>query len=419
LTPTGATIARHSLIVNLLKEAEVTPLFYILLTLLILQGVFALVEGIKFLAFVRRSLAAHQRPFAPKAAIIAPCKGVDHELAENLAALCRQDYTDYEIIFVIASPDDPARPLIEKVVANHTRVKTRLVIAKENVGRSEKVNNLLCALDEISPDTAALVFVDSDARVRRDWLRQLVAPLADERVGAATGYRWYLPARPAFWSAILSAWNGSVATTLGDGKSNFAWGGSTAILRKTFDTAGVRARWQSAASDDYALTRAVEDAGLRIVFEPRCLLVSRENLGLRELLEFTTRQIIITRVYRPRAWWVGIISQAIFCAVFFGGLATVFISALQSSLSIITVAALAVIYLLGSAKGVLRTVAASSALAGCRDQIIRLWWAYCLLWPLVSLVFFYNFARSAMTRRITWRGVRYELRSPTETVIIR
>ena len=232
---------------------------------------------------------------------------------------------------------DPAVRVIEDLRRQYPNRKSRLVVASNAPGRSEKINNLLRALqsmdEPLGSTREAILFVDSDARVREDWLRSLVAPLAGASVGAATGYRWYLPAREGFWAAMLSAWNGSIATTLGDHRRNFAWGGSTAIMRDTFDRLDVRAAWEGAVSDDYALTRSVERAGLGIEFVPRCLVVSREQVSLGGLLEFTTRQIIITRVYRPEAWWLGIVTYTLFVLTFFGAIAAVAAIALTGSSS--------------------------------------------------------------------------------------
>jgi cellulose synthase/poly-beta-1,6-N-acetylglucosamine synthase-like glycosyltransferase len=378
----------------------------------IIQGIFSLIEGIRFRDFVHRSLNRSTVPFTPKAAVIAPCKGIDREMEANLRALFDQNYANYEIIFSIASDQDKARPLIERVIDDNRNRRSKLVIARPNAERSEKVNNLLAAIDEASPDAEAFVFVDSDARVHRAWLGSLIAPLVDRQTGAATGYRWYLPARGRLWSALLSAWNGSVATTLGDHSRNFAWGGSTAIRRETFERAAVRKTWQKALSDDYALTRAMERAGLKIVFVPRCLIPSREDASFSSLMEFTTRQVTITRVYRPRVWLLGIISHALFVTVFFGGI--IWTLAANSN-SIALPAMLTLIYLLGSMKGALRMAAAREAITNARDEIARLWWIYILLWPLVSLVFLYNFIRSSLTRRVRWRGIIYEMRSPEET----
>ncbi|HXG64008.1 MAG TPA: glycosyltransferase [Blastocatellia bacterium] len=393
--------------------------FYVLARILLLQGLVSLLEGIRFLKIIRRAQQEYPVPFTPMVSIIAPCKGVDNGMAENLRALFNQDYPKYEIVFAIASNADPARGVIERVMAQRPDRTARLVVADRAGNRSEKINNLLCALQHVSPDAEAFAFVDSDAQVRSDWLRSLVSPLADTQVGAATGYRWYLPEMGGFWSAALSAWNGSVATTLGDDRRNFAWGGSTAILRQTFDMLNIAKHWQGAVSDDYALTRAVHDAGLGLRFAPRCLVVSREDATFKSLLEFTTRQVVITRVYRPASWWVGMVSSALFCAVFFGGSAFTLGLAIGGANIAIPSIMLAAIYLVGSVKGVLRLSAAREAIPSARNEIMRLWWMYCLLWPLISLIFLMNFITSATTRRILWRGVCYEMRSPTETVIIR
>jgi len=391
--------------------------FYAMAGLVILQGIFSLIEGFRFRAYALDSLQTPIGSYTPKASIIAPCKGIDIALEDNLRALFRQDYPDYEIVFAISSRDDAARPVIEQLIAEHSRPTARIVIAEASDARSEKVNNLLAALDHADPDSEAFVFVDSDARTHSAWLRALASELEDSRVGASTGYRWHIPERGGFCSALLSAWNGAVATTLGPHSRNFAWGGSTAILKTTFECINVRDRWQHALSDDYALTRAVEQAGLSIKFVPRCLLPSREDASFRRLLEFTTRQVTITRVYRPQVWWMGLISHLLFVVTFFGGLALTVTSAIRGDDTRLLQAMLAAIYLLGTLKGMLRLIAVRAILQQERDSIMRIWWIYCLLWPIVSLLFLYNFVKSATTRRIKWRGTVYEMRSPTETII--
>ena len=393
--------------------------FYVIIALLIAQGAFSLIEGLQFRAFVRRAMSEADGEFTPKATIIAPCKGLDADLEENVRALFDLDYPDYDIVFAIASSDDFSRPLLEQAIVEHPERRASIVVAGLNEERSEKVNNLLCALKHVGPLTKALIFVDLDARVTRSWLRSIVSPLADPRVGATTGYRWYLPERGGFWSSMLSAWNGSVATTLGDHGRNFAWGGSTGIMLETFDRIGVKEFWARAVSDDYALTHAVQRGGLRVSFQPRCLVASRENASLASLLEFTTRQVTITRVYRPRVWWTGFVSHLLFCAGFFGGLAVALSRVVGGYSATVLLALLSIAYLLGSIKGWLRVFSAAEALAGSAGEIKRLWWVFCLLWPLVSVLFLCNFFRSSLTRRIVWRGVSYEMRSPSETRVLR
>ncbi|HEV8484247.1 MAG TPA: glycosyltransferase [Blastocatellia bacterium] len=392
---------------------------YVLIALLIAQGAFSLIEGLQFRAFVRRALREAAGDFTPKATIIAPCKGLDCDLEANVRALFNLDYPDYDIIFAIASADDPSRPLLDQVIADHPERPAEVVVAGLSDERSEKVNNLLAALKHVGLLTEALIFVDLDARVTPAWLRALVSPLDQTRVGAATGYRWYFARQGGFWSSMLSAWNGSVATTLGDHGRNFAWGGSTGIMRETFDRIGVEDLWKGAVSDDYSLTRAVQRAGLRVTFQPRCLVASPERASLASLLEFTTRQVTITRVYRPAVWWTGFASHLLFCAGFFGGFAIAMSRAFRGDSATGLLAMLGVIYILGSIKGWLRIVSAAEVLSGIAGELKGLWWMFCLLWPLVSVLFLCNFVGSAVTRRIVWRGVSYEMRSSSETRVVR
>jgi cellulose synthase/poly-beta-1,6-N-acetylglucosamine synthase-like glycosyltransferase len=395
-------------------------IFYTLASLLIIQGIFSLLEGYQYLAFVRRSLNEIAGSFTPKASILVPCKGIESQLEENLLALFAQDYPAYEIIFVVATTDDSAFPLIERVIALNAsaNVQAQLMVAGLSNERSEKVNNLLRAVEQVAVDSEVLAFVDSDARVRSDWLRRLVAPLADERIGAVTGFRWYVPEKGGFYSQLLSAWNGSVATTLGDHNNNFAWGGSTAILSKTFNQLDVRSHWQGAVSDDYALTKAVKKNGLRIHFVPRCLTITREDATLTSLLEFTTRQVIITRVYNSKLWWIGMISQIFFNVVFFGGIAFNIMGMILDEGMNILALMLLTIFILGSAKGYIRLIAAREMLPKFKEELNSLWMMYCFGWWNVSILYLYNFIKSETTRRILWRGVLYEMRSPDETLVI-
>src|ERR687888_2664999 len=74
--------------------------------------------------------------------------------------------------------------------------------------------------------------------------------------------------------------------------------------------------WCGAVSDDYAITNAAHREGTKIVFIPECLIPSYGECSWRELFEFTTRQITITRVYYPRLWRIGFVAPVIFTAAF-------------------------------------------------------------------------------------------------------
>jgi hypothetical protein len=215
-------------------------------------------------------------------------------------------------------------------------------------------------------------------------------------------------------------WNASIASALGEnGARNFCWGGSTAIRRATFGQLNVTGEWGGALSDDFALTRVLGRARLPIKFVPRCLTATYGGCTFAELSEFTTRQLKITRVYAPHLWRVVLVSNLLFTAVFFGGLVLVAARAAAGLPFALPLALLAAVFVAGSAKAALRLRAVSPALAAGGDAPRpRDWLAHLLLWPATSALFAWNALAAAASRRITWRGITYELKSPGETVII-
>ena len=225
--------------------------FYFFAAIVIWLGVLSLRGGFNFVAYVRRETARAVPDFTPFVSIIAPCRGLEDGLRDNLAALLQQDY-----------PEDPSVCVVEGVIKsedNSARVSARVVIAGEAIDCGQKVHNLRFALASVDARSEVLVFVDSDARPQSAWLKSLVAPLVDDRIGAATGYRWFIPAGGGFASHLRSVWNASIASALGEREDkNFCWGGSTAIRKATFEKLQIRERWRGTVSDDFTMTRVLK-----------------------------------------------------------------------------------------------------------------------------------------------------------------
>ena len=396
--------------------------FYILVIAQIFLGLYSLWTGFEWFQMVRRRLSSHAGFYAPLAAVICPCKGSERGLEENLTALTKFEYPNYELYFSLATSLDPALKIIERVKAASQR-PVHIVIAGPPEDCSEKVYNLRRAVAALPDKFEVMVFTDSDVRLPRGWLTKLIAPLQDPRIGATTAYRWLIPSGQigsgGFASAMASAWNAAVATMLGRPKENFCWGGGTAIRRKTFDDAKVLEAWQGAASDDFTMTRALEEAGKLIVFCPECLAATLHPWTGAELLEFTNRQIQITRVYSPRRWMMGAIAHlsysltGIFAAVVI--LATMIEGDPWGQLVLVALA----VPLLAAMKGAMRTIAVSELLPECKDKLREWGWVWFALAPLVPFLFSWNFISSLLSKRIRWRGIRYELVSPTATRILK
>jgi len=333
----------------------------------------------------------------PSATVIVPVKGYDEGLRENLEALATLDYPDYELIVTAHSAGDippgvlPAR--VRVVLANGT-----------DSGASEKIQNLLAAVRASRKRTEVLAFADSDGRVTKDWLRALVTPLVEPGVGASTGYRWFLPDPPDFWSLLRGVWDAVAAGTLGAGDNRFVWGGATAIRKELFFDARVPEFWEDALTDDLTLSQAVHAAGLSIAYAPGALTPCLEHTTAPVFLAWIRRQMALTRLYAPRLWWTGLIAHIFYC----GGMAASVIASIRGN----RFAEWALIAQLspGMLKGLNRATLAKAALPEYEAWFKRHSWVHAIWVPLATWVWLVALVSSGFARTIEWRGRRYALK---------
>ncbi len=387
--------------------------------------------------YVNSELLRPSSLYRPKVAVILPCKGLDYGFKENIEKLFRQTYKDlyknsvsnFEIIFSVASKDDPAYPFICEAIAEHPHVTSKIVVAGIDGKRAQKINNQLCALKQISTDVEVLVFVDSDVIANQDFLCHLVAPLEDKKVGIATGYRFYIPLKGDYPSLLRALWNRLSAWELANKNLSFAWGGAMAITCANFAKANIAQVWDRAADDDLSMTTAIKALGLIVHFVPQCLVASNGDAHLGEVVEWMNRQLILTKVYYPALWRKAILRATILATWLITILICayhVFINGNQhdqpaflAGLSLLPVE----LWFLFQSQPLWKKVLVqqtnsqneSSDLNRAYDQSI---WRFVYAMPLAHLLLPWLTLSSLLTNRIRWRGVTYELRSISETLIV-
>jgi len=395
----------------------VETFFYFLAFLQILLGVYLIWQALQWLGYVRRRLHSDPGFYTPRVAVLCPCKGPEPGLERNLLSLTEFERQNYEIFFILASGSDPARSIIERVTKS-SRVKANVIIAGNPANSGEKVNNLRVAVEQLPPEFEVLVFTDSDGCPGRRWLHHLVSPLGNVRIGATTSMRWLLPNRSNLPTALLAAWNAPLVTMLSEKRRNFCWGGGTAIRRSTFEQSGVMDVWRNSVSDDYSLTRALERMNRPVVFIPECLTLSYAETDLQGLLEFTNRQVLITRVYAGNVWGPAAATHLLYSmTLLFGVILFLSITFEQRpAFQIATLTFLPVV--LSSIRSAIRLVGVTEALPAARSQIMGQAWIYILLTIFVPFLYLLNSVNSLITRKIRWRGVTYELIGPEQTRII-
>lgn len=403
--------------VCLLFSNYVEILFYFLAIPQILLGLYLIGSSLQWLGYARRRLHTDPGFYSPKVALLCPCKGVEPALERNLVSLTEFDYQNYEIFFLIVSASDPAYNIVKRVVSS-SRPKAHVVLTEKPDGCGEKVNNLRLGIVQLPPEFDVLTFVDSDGRPGKNWLHRMVAPLSDSRIGATTTMRWLLPNRNNFATALLSAWNAPVVTMLSEKGKNFCWGGGTAIRRSVFDQSGVAEEWQHSVSDDYSMTRALERAGRSIVFLPECLVPSFVETDFAGLMEFTNRQVLITRVYAQKMWAIAAATHLLYCLSLVLGIILTLGDLLATRPAFHLAALTFLPVLLAMIRGALRATGVSEVLPAYRSQIASHAWIYVLLTVFIPFLYLVNFVTSLITRKMRWRGVIYELIAPEQTRVL-
>jgi cellulose synthase/poly-beta-1,6-N-acetylglucosamine synthase-like glycosyltransferase len=333
--------------------------------------------------FVAERLASHPDGPAPAATVIVPVLGPEEGLRENLAALASLDYPDYELILAARKAADIPPGVLPG------RVTVALGGARNE--KNTRIQNLMSGVRASRKRSELLAFTDGRCRVSRSWLRALAAPLAEAGVGVSTGYVWYAPEPPDFWSLMRSAWNAPIAGLLGPGDMPFAWRGSMALRKEIFFELCIPDVWRGALSEDGALTRAAHGARRRIRFAPGAMAACTGRTSAGALLGWACRRMVLARQYVPRLWWGALVAHVFYC----GGMAAAITASVRGSRGAEWV--LVVQLGLGMLKGVNRATLAKAELADLEAWFKRHAWVHALWVPLATWLWLVVLMTSALT----------------------
>ncbi len=379
--------------------------------LALLANVLNLRQGLALGRGVRTGLRMAFGAYLPPVAILLPVRGLDEGFDENVRALLGQTYPWYRLVVIADRIDDPGAVRAMSLAAEQGRVRADLILSDAS-GMGGKVNALRTALPRLPAEDEVVVFADADIRPAADWLRQLVQPLADVTVGASTGFRWYVPPHPSFWSLVRSEWNAVSANVLFDARRNYTWGGSSAIRMEHLPKLRLEERWREVLSDDLIVTEAVRAAGLRIAYAPGALVATLEDADHATCMEWCLRQMTMATLYLPvvRRYAAG--AFAVFDGSVVLGLLSLALAPFSGWAYLVPAALLLVTLPATLAKSSLRRRA---LFAGAPD-VAGLWHVPASTYAAAALaVPWVMLAGLVRTRRRTvvrWRGRVYDVRDP-------
>ncbi len=228
----------------------------------------------------------------PSVTIFKPAHGNEPRLEENLASFCAQDYPDFDVVFGALDPRDPALAVMRRVAARYPARTS--VVSGDGVAhhRNPKMATLQPMIASARGDI--LVIADSDMRVRPDYLRAIVAPFGDPRIGALTCVFRGEPADDALAStlsamAITEQFMPAALVANAVEPMTYCFGSTMAVRRDVFEQIGGIAALGERLADDYALGSLVVAHGYRIQLSPYVVTNVVSEQGLRELAEHELR----------------------------------------------------------------------------------------------------------------------------------
>jgi len=276
---------------------------YAILVIATIPFIYYLIALYSSWQFFRKNLPRNRGKddFTPPLSILKPIRGLDPDSYENFASFCRQDYPEYELLFCVGDESDPAVPILQKLIKDFPERRIRLLFSSGGQGSNDKVVKLARLVAEAPHDV--VVISDSDVRVKSDYLRTVVAPLADPKVGAVTCF--YVSIEEKTFAERLQTigmfsdfYAGILVARQLDGVK-FALGPTIATTRSRLTEFGGYGAITNRPADDLLVGRLIAEQGYGVELLPYTILTVADYGSMRDLLHKRLRWIVVMRHLRP------------------------------------------------------------------------------------------------------------------------
>ena len=379
-------------IVNSQLSVVLVPDSLPLMLILCLSAVLFYTYGVYTAIIFLRDSPPINPEFHPPVTILKPLCGIDQGTYTNLASFCQQNYPQYQIIFSVRSSTDPSIEVIEKLIQQFPEIDINLLVKDQIIGANLKISNLANAVTIAKYDI--LVIADSDIRVGSEYLKTVIQPLQDQKVGVVTClYRSTAQGIATILEAICTATDFQVGILVSKQLEGIKFAlGSTIVIRKTTLTKiGGFAAVADYLADDYQLGYLPTQIGEKVVLSN---YIVEHGLGHSSLLDSINRQIRWARCIRVSRPWG------------YGGLIFTF-GTISSLLLLITNSGSIFSWLVFSITFSMRLIMAW--LIGVKllnDSVTK---KYFWLIPIADIVRFIIWCCGFFGNTIKWRGTKFKL----------
>jgi ceramide glucosyltransferase len=262
----------------------------------------ALLGVLRFRTDVRKQFSSiPEEPHLPPVSVLKPVHGLEAQLRENIESFFRQDYPDYEILFAADEADDAALEVVREVSARYPHIRTRVLVTG-TPWPNPVVYSFHCLAEAAAHDI--LVTTDSDVEVAPRYLREIVPPLLDPKVGMVTCV--YRGKNAAGFFSGLTAIGMSVEMTAGVLVANllegmkFGLGPTTVVRKDALASIGGYAALKDYIAYDFAIGNLIAKAGYRVVLSGHIIDHVVNQKSFRRMWQNQLRWAQTTRYSRPK-----------------------------------------------------------------------------------------------------------------------
>jgi len=373
----------------------------ILTTVLAVAGMGYYLAALRAAGLYRRERREPVAAFAPGGSILKSLKGLDPGMIDGFRSHCRQTYAgERELLFGVASMEDPAAAAVEQLIAEFPELAIRLIECPERLGTNGKVSTLVQLAGHARFDF--LLINDSDISVGPRYLERVMGcfgtdekPSAQE-VGLVTAlYRGRahgtLPSRLEALGIVDFQASVLLSRRL-EGGLHYGLGSTLDVRREALEKIGGLRVLVDHLADDYELGARVAGAGYRVALSPEVVETNVAAYGWRGYIDHQLRWARTVRDARP-AGYAGL--------VFTNGFGLALVNVLVSGASLLSLALLGISLLLRLALAMMVGV----GVLDDRQVVPNLW-----MLPLRDLIAVGVWLAGFAGNTIVWRGERFALK---------
>ena len=357
--------------------------------------------------------------FSPFTSVIMSLRGKDPFVGQTIKNLLAQDYPAYELQIIVDSETDPVWETL-KEFENHPLIKISILEDRLKTC-SLKCSAIVQAIANVAQETEVIALADADIAPSKLWLRRLVSPLRDPKIGVVTGNQWFSPTKNKMGSVIRSLWNaGAIVVTF---LAKHTWAGSCAMRLQNVKDSGLIDQWRKTIVDDGPIDGAMRKLKVKTVFSADLITVNKEDCDFAFSIRYNSRMLTWSRIYEwgfvatflHMAFTVGMVLTALGFTVYEaarGNTATAL--SLLGSLLVIQLTLTAAYFLTESALRIVHDE--------IRDQLSpfslsKLLTFFCMI-PAALFVYCIAAVKATFAKKVKWRDATYVIKNRFDVRVV-